>query len=275
MKKLGLAVGLCLIASAAFGKDKLPLRKRHAPSSGGDANLQWKIDAARSVGVSVSDVVIPYITDGDGYRTVMRFTNLETRDVEIEIFFVGDDGKPATITLTGDRKTSGLRGTIPALGSQTIITAGTAEESQIAWSFFSAPDARIAATVTIDEKVGETWRGSTYPASNFLTKKAISVFDHTDNSDSQISLVNVSTTEVVVTAIIRGVDGKELFKEDVKMAPLNAIGYYPVDAVPELKGRRGTVEFTIPAATRGGIGVLNTRFYDAGGLDNLPSVSPQ
>jgi hypothetical protein len=275
LNKIGLATLVCVIASTAFAGDKLPLRKRNIARSNADPNLQWKLDASRAVAVSLADVVIPYIVDGGGRRTTIRLTNLENRAAEVEIFFIADDGTPATVALAGGRTAAALKGTIPALGMQVIVTEGALEEAQIVWSFFNAQDARVAATVTIDEKSGDNWRGSTYPASSFVAKKSIAVFDHSDSSDSQISLVNVSTAEVVVTAIIRGTDGKELFKEDVTMGSLNAIGYYPLDLVPELKGRRGTVEFTIPAATRGGIGVLNTRFYDAGGMDSLPGVTPQ
>jgi hypothetical protein len=256
LRNLCVAAMLCSIGATAFAQEKGPFRKRRASSAPGNAFLKSKMEAARSVTVTVGDVVLPYIVDGGGRRTVIRLTNLETRDAAVDIFFIGDDGEPATVAITGGNIVGGLRGTIPALGMVTIQTQGVAEESQISWSFFTAGDARVAATVTIDEKSGETWRGSSYPASSFIAKKVVAPFDHTEGSASHISLANVSTGEVVVTAIVRAVDGKELFKEDITLAALNAIGYYP-------------------AATRGGIGVLTTRFYEAGGLDNLPAVTPQ
>jgi hypothetical protein len=249
LRHLCVAVMLCTIAVTSFAQEKRPVRKRHNVPASGNAVLQWKVDSARAVNVTVGDVVLPYIVDGGGYRTTIRLTNLETRDVTVEIFFIGDDGEPASVAISG-RKVGGLRGTIPALGMITVQTEGGAEESQISWSFFSAGEARVAATVTIDGKSGETWRGSTYPASSFIAKKVIAPFDHADNSDSQISVANVSAGEVVVTAIVRAFDGKELFKEDITLGPLNAIGYYPLDVVPDLAGRRGTwnLQFQLPLA---------------------------
>lgn len=104
------------------------------------------------------------------------------------------------------------------------------------------------------------------------SKKVVGLYDNID-SDTQISVVNFNTDEVTVTAVVRDEAGKELFREDVKMPGLNAMGYFPSDASSETAGKRGSVEFSVPGTTRGGLSVVSTRFYDAGALDNLPSVA--
>lgn len=248
--------------------DLKALRRSGRPAPGGAA----KAFAGRSVTIIPGDAALPFLLDGGGYRSQIRLTNLDSREAAFELLFANDDGVATNVNLPDGSSVSNIKGTLPAFGVTTIITANTAAKAAIFWGFLNAPDTKIAVIATLDEDFGGDYLGVSYPASNITAKRVVALYDN-DVAETQISLVNFNTEESTVTAIIRDDQGTEVFKEEFKMAALTALGYFPTDALASTAGKRGTVEFSVPANNFGGVAALSSRFYDAGAFDNLPSVA--
>jgi hypothetical protein len=271
-----LAAALLLLAVAAPGADRTGLRRSgkgirtqvKKPSAGRSAVR----DRARSVLISDGDVVLPYILNGDGLRSRIHLMNLDSTEVDLELYFVDDEGFGVEVDLKERGAADTVKVRIAPHGTATLETSGQGDNPP-AWAFFDAGTARIGASVSLDiTDNGVVW-GATYSALHYADQRVSAVFDNTSGSDCEISIVSISDKEENVTIVVRDADGKELHKTTAALAPYGAMGFTPAQSTRAAINIRGSVEAFIEGESTGGVGVLSVQFYDQGGINFLPGFT--
>lgn len=229
-------------------------------------------EAARPILVTADDFALPSIVNGENLRTTILFHNLETREVEVELNFLDDDGKPAPMDLSDGTKVSSVRKKVAALGMTDVVTSGSINRTEIRWATFNAGGAKLGVLVNNEEKDSAGWRGTVYPASASNLKRLLAPYNNTE-ADSEIDVVNLGNETAVITVTLRDPDGKEVGKSTLRLGAMSVTAVIPADALPAGAPKKGTAELTIDPNQRGGIAVLTVRFLDAGGIEIYPSLA--
>ncbi|MBI4910732.1 MAG: hypothetical protein HY820_44370 [Acidobacteria bacterium] len=261
-----LAITMAVLPASAARRHSRPAQKDGANFAASKHTRQ------RNIYVGVGDAFMPYILNGEGAVTKIRFLNMENEPVEFDFFFVGDDGFANSVELKDLTKVSSIRATIPANGATTIETSGRGDD-QVSWAFFDAGKSKIATTVSVELNDGGFINGSSYPASNVLERVVRVPFDNTTGSDSGINFVNLDDVEAVLTVTVRDIDGNQIYLGTIRVPDLGAGDFYPIDVTDQAEGIRGSIEVAIPSNSIGGVAVNGIRFFDKGGIDLYPGFA--
>jgi len=274
MKASRIIVALSLLlAMTAAGAERKGIRRGVKRDSTKVQSSRTAIrDYARSVLVSDGDVVLPYILNGDGLRSRIHLMNLEASDVEMELFFVDDEGFAVDVDMKDRGLVDAVKLKIAAHGTATLETSAKGESSPV-WAFFDAGSAKIGASVTLDITDNGVLWGATYSALHYADQRVAAVFDNTAGSDCEISIVSISDVEETVAIVVRDADGKQIHKTTAKLPPYGALGFTPADATRAAINIRGSVEAFVEGRSSGGVGLLSVQFYDKGGINFLPGFT--
>ncbi|MCC6368182.1 MAG: hypothetical protein IT165_32050 [Bryobacterales bacterium] len=102
---------------------------------------------------SILDEVFPHIADGGGWKSTITLVNMDTVDAAFTLDFYAPDGRPLTVSLRGQQRSSEYRGTIPLNGSVTFETTGEAPNVITGWAR-AASDQRIGGNLIFGRSLG-------------------------------------------------------------------------------------------------------------------------
>jgi hypothetical protein len=277
MRRIGSLVvfsALCAVAAEAAGQDDLRrlLRQRGQSTSKEKAWRGAKSNLGRAALVTDGDFVMPFIANGDGLRTRIRLMNMENRDVDLELFFIDDDGFDAPVDLKDLGTVENLRLRIPARGVTTVETNARGDD-QVVWSFFDAGTARIAATVSVEIEGEDGLLGASYPATHFEDYVTETFYDNTEGTETEISVINLDTRDSAIRVVVRDAEGRRIHTSTRDIPGFGAAGFVPGDAVRAARGARGSVEFQQSGNSKAGVAVVAIQFFDSGAINIFPGFS--
>ncbi|MBL8219219.1 MAG: hypothetical protein JNL62_08310 [Bryobacterales bacterium] len=277
MRRIGSLVvfsALCAVAAEAAGQADLRrlLRQRGSDVKKEKVGRGAKTNLGRAALVTDGDFVMPFIANGDGLRTRIRLLNMENKAVDLELFFIDDDGFDAPVDLRDLGTVENVRLRIPARGVTTVETNARGDD-QVVWSFFDAGTNRIAAAVSVEIEGEDGLLGVSYPATHFEDYVTETFFDNTEGSETEISVINLDTRDSTIRVIVRDVDGRQIHTSTRDVAGFGAAGFVPADAVRAARGARGSVEFQQSDSSKAGVAVVAVQFFDSGAINIFPGFS--
>lgn len=269
-----LFVTLCISAASAAGTDDLRrlLRQRGQNTTKENAVRGARTSLARAVLVSDGDFIMPFIANGEGLRTRIRLLNMETEAVDLDLFFVDDDGFDTPVDLKDLGSVENVRLRIPARGVTTIETNARGDD-YVVWGFFDAGNARVAATVSVEISGEDGLIGVSYPATHFEDFITATVFDNTEGSDTEVSVINLDTNGSEIRVIVRDAGGRQIHTSTRNIPGFGAAGFVPADAASAAQGARGSVEFRQRDGSKAGVAVVAVQFYDSGAFNIFPGFA--
>ncbi|MFN7932796.1 MAG: hypothetical protein U0R19_05680 [Bryobacteraceae bacterium] len=277
MRRIGSLVvfaALCAAAAQAAGPEDLRrlLRQRGQTTAKDDTARGAKTNLGRAALVTDGDFVMPFVANGDGLRTRIRMLNMENKAVDLELFFIDDDGFDAAMDLKDLGRKQSVKLRIPARGLTTVETTARGDD-QVVWSFFDAGTNRIAATVSVEIEGQDGLLGVSYPATHFEDYVTETFFDNTDGSETEISVINLDTRDSTIRVIVRDDEGRQIHSSTRDIAGFGAAGFVPADAVRAARGARGSVEFQQRDSSKAGVAVVALQFFDSGAINIFPGFS--
>lgn len=276
MRRFGSLVvfaALCAVAAQAAAPDDLRrLLRQRGQATKHDAARGAKTNLGRAALVTDGDFVMPFVANGDGLRTRIRMLNMENKAVDLELFFIDDDGFDAAIDLKDLGLKQSLQLRIPARGLTTVETSARGDD-QVVWSFFDAGTNRIAATVSVEIEGQDGLLGVSYPATHFEDYVTETFFDNTEGSETEISVINLDTRDSTIRVIVRDDEGRQIHTSTRDIAGFGAAGFVPADAVRAARGARGSVEFQQRDSSKAGVAVVALQFFDSGAINIFPGFS--
>ncbi len=269
-----LFAAFCAMAAEAAGHEDLRrlLRQRGQNTAKENPARGARTSMGRAALVTEGDFVMPFIANGEGLRTRIRLLNMENSDVDLDLFFIDDDGFDAPIDLKDRGTVDNVKLRIPARGVTTIETNARGDD-QVVWSFFDAGNARIAATVSVEISGEDGLLGVSYPATHFEDYVTETFFDNTEGSETEISVINLDTGDSSIRVIVRDADGRQIHTSTSDIPGFGAAGFVPADAVRTARGARGSVEFRQRDDSKAGVAVVALQFFDSGAINIFPGFS--
>src|SRR5947209_5186265 len=81
----------------------------------------------RQAVVGQSDRVIPFVLNGNGFKTSFVLTNLDTKTVYVAFYFLASDGRSSDFPISGIGTVARLSATIPVNQTVTFETDGSGD----------------------------------------------------------------------------------------------------------------------------------------------------
>lgn len=228
--------------------------------------------AGRATLVTDGDTVLPFIVNRNGIVSKIRLINMETREVNTELFLVDDEGFDREIEFRGRGKVASVRAALPPLGALTLETTGTGD-AVLAWGFLDAGNNAVAISVSLELASDAGTYAVGYPAQYVNDKRVRVSYDNTGGVSTEINVINLNFEPVQANVVVRGEDGASQYSGTERIPDSGAIGFAPAEVARQAQNARGTVEFTIPATTRFGIAAVAVQFFERGGVNILTGFS--
>ncbi|MEK7754134.1 MAG: hypothetical protein AAB403_02120 [Planctomycetota bacterium] len=237
----------------------------------------------RPAAVGDFDRVIPLVIDGGGWKTSLVLTNLDTRTVYFDLFFVGGDGSPLNLPVAGLGSVARVFGSLPINQRLTIETEGTAESVSEGYVSFYTVDrpaddpksqvtpGRIGALAIV--------RGSppdrpgfeaVFAATSMFEARFTLPFDNRSGFRSGLIVVNASVRSSPVTLVVRDERGNVLVRDAGTLEKGQRLAALLVDMYPETADQVGIVQISTSALALSGLGI---RLDPVGTLTAVPALS--
>jgi len=248
--------------SAAAGKSAADFARRYVAAY-----------LAAAIASPGGDAVIPLVVDGDGVRTRIEFTNVDTQPAQLTLVFGDGYGGGTQFQVAGLGLLNTVNAAILPKGSYEIVTSGVGS-GNVGWALFMATGGRLVAQVTIEQQDSNgVWQSSTTVAANFFANRVSLPFDDRRGWDTQIVVVNCNPyTAAMISMAVRDSSGNVVFTGQYRMDPLNMGVINNLRDVLGSVASSGTIEFAISSASQGGIAVLAVHNNDSGAFE---TVAPQ
>jgi hypothetical protein len=265
-----LTLSFFFLMTGALSAQQLPfLAKLQKPGSTAAVKAAKAAGERPMIITQTSDTAIPFVTNGDGLRTRITLLNLEATAATYQIVFVTSDGFSYRPPFVGIEPTNSLRGTIQPHALVELVTDGQGGITT-GWALASATGSRVvfAAHNETASPLGG-WSSTTYYPGNANSKRHKIRFDNRDGYTTNITLNNINTASAAATFVVRDMEGAQIgFFEGT----LESANQYVLDMpndFPASAGIAGTVEISIPASSRSGVGVLGFRINSGNGAVDL------
>jgi hypothetical protein len=217
--------------------------------------------------------IVAQVVDGDVWRTSISLNNIEVTPSRYKLSFFQDSGAPLALS-TNLGTSSAIYGTIPARGSVTITTTGTAVALLQGWarmeSLFLPPgESNFTAaswiagtalfirppTVARPTEVSE-------PLDFSLSSQWVLPFDHTSGYATGVALVNPQGfLDITVFLTLYDESGNQIGLSSLTLPHNNHTAFTLADVLPAAAGRRGTLRIDTSGTS---VNVLGLRFSPSG-----------
>lgn len=190
---------------------------------------------------------IPYLLDGDGWKTVITVVNLEDTAATFSLRFYTPTGA-LTEYPTNLGSTNTITQTLPARGSVTIETLGTNTALSQGWAYLDTTFI-VGGTAIFRKTVpGLPPLESSEPLSATIYNRMAFAFDNTGGGGTGLAVVNsIMDTTATVFLVFRAEDGTQFFVDSFALPPLNSTSFTVADRYPQTAGKRGTFELATSA----------------------------
>jgi hypothetical protein len=204
-------------------------------------------------------VVIPQLVDGAGWKSTLKFVNMENHPVSFTVQFFGDDGHSLFIPVVGFGVASNVAVTLPAAGSTSIETPGTIGPLQRGWAgvVLQNPSDSLGGFAVFRQTVpGIPDQEAIAPAIGQFSGPFAVVFDNTSYATA-VALANPSGTPLIVPVTIRNEQGSVIDRESYALGPFGHAAFAIASQWPSTAVGRGTLEFDPQGF---GLGAVGLRF---------------
>ena len=197
---------------------------------------------------SASDTVIPHIAFGGDWKTVVTLVNVEHVDTDVVVRFYDNNGVAMPVPTDTQGTTAAYAVKLAGNGSHQFLIAGGTTVNQ-GW-----------ADVTFDPNLGTVQGAAVFrqvvpgrqdlealsPSCQNTMQQRIS-FDQTDGYQTGLAFANTGEEENVITAVVRGEDGKAVNSEpvEIRVPAMGHTAFLIADnpALKSLVNGRGVIDF--------------------------------
>jgi hypothetical protein len=190
--------------------------------------------------------MIPHIVDGGFWKTSFKFVNLETHSVTFYVYFVDDNGNDLSLPIVGNGSISSFTVTLPATGSTTIETAGTASSLTAGWAFVQQQTAtdNIGKFAIFRQHVpGGQDQEATVPAVKQSTGDIAILFDNTTYATG-IAIANPTIFTIEIGAHFYNRLGALIGTSNIRIPPKGHVAFSVASQFPFTSGMEGSIEFS-------------------------------
>ncbi|HEY3743679.1 MAG TPA: hypothetical protein VGL53_27735 [Bryobacteraceae bacterium] len=227
---------------------------------------------AASTATPGSDCIIPDVMDGDGVRTRIQFTNVDSSYSYLTLTFADPGGFGTLFDVAGLGVVNTIKVSLPPKASYEVVTSG-AGDFMAGWAIFNTSGRVIAQTTYEMLDANGNWQASTTPAASAFNNRITLHFDHREGWNTQVILVNCNPySAMLVTMTVRNTAGQIVQTEVYRMDSLNAGALNSLRDTIAPEWTSGTVEFSVATGASGGIAAVALRFNDSGAFE---AVAPQ
>jgi hypothetical protein len=257
-----------------------------SPSEFGVSVSQAMKDASarRNISVEPFDGVLPQLVDGAGWQTTIVLTNLDTALRHYVLYFVGDNGSPVGIPLTGS---SGpvARVTGELQPNQTVILESTGTSTSLVQGYALLFALDRTATDPASKAIPTTIGGygifrqraggrpdfeATVPFVSMFGQRWTIPFDNRSSFSTGISMVNADpSVSSAVTLTARDLSGNILRTDTINLNSGSKTVFATPTRYPDLAGRVGILQIT----SRDSVSVLGLRFNPSGAFTSVHPLS--
>jgi hypothetical protein len=213
--------------------------------------------------------IVPHMIDGGLWKTTLKFVNLGTHTISLQVQFVGDDGNSVSFPLVAnaDVKTSKaviLTVQIAPGQTSTVETPGTASDLQSGWAVAvqiqtnCCPEPWGAMAIYTQHIPGGQDQEATVPLAGPITGNVSLFFDNTAYVTG-IAIANQGDT-VPLVAHIRDRTGKEIDSQTILIPKSSHVAFALPDLWKSTAGTEGSIVFSNAGQ---GISVFGLRFNGA------------
>ncbi|HTM52040.1 MAG TPA: choice-of-anchor V domain-containing protein [Bryobacteraceae bacterium] len=187
--------------------------------------------------------IISHIADGARWKTTVILVNLDTVPAPFTLNFWKDDGSAFPISLTGRGTQAVVTDTIPAGGSRTIETDGTAAALGTGWAELISSQAVSGTAVFRDQTLGQE---AAVPLLVSGGSRLMLPFD-TGGLALGVALANPSANQdAVVTRTLRNGAGQVISTDSLTVAKHGHTSFLLSNSSTKPEDQRGVVEFSSP-----------------------------
>ncbi len=225
--------------------------------------------------LSVGDIAMGQIADGEGWSTTLTFVNLQLFSRTFDVIFTGDDGNPLVLNFKNIGATSTLSFSIPSGGTQQVETTGASFPVVQGWAAIIAIDGDSTPiggmAILRSSRPGLPDFESVVPFSNVLDIFQVLSFDHRNGLLTGVALANPSFTSPMTISInFFDINGVFISSGSITLQGGQHTAFLLDARFPELADRAGIAEFTgIDAAQTVGPVILGLRFNPSGPFTTL------
>jgi hypothetical protein len=202
-------------------------------------------------------LLFSHLADGAGYRTEFVFINPSDVEAEGALEFLGDDGKPLTLTV-GRQTVSRTSFALPARGVIRLVTDGTSTDLKTGWARLTANTAvggsALFQAVSGSRVVSEAGVSSSPPAVHLMN-----YVEATGYTRTGVALCNPNQSVTTVTLNVRDSAGMVLDTARFELPPFAHVARFLSDWIPAARGFVGTIEIV----ATGGVAGISVRYDNA------------
>ena len=228
--------------------------------------------------------IISHLTNGGGpatagdWSTTILLVNPEQHAASYQLNFHSEkDGSPLVLPLLTHGPQSSVSGTLAPGELAVIQTDGSGSTLVEGWAELVTADAIGGTGIFTDQGAAGNRQEAAVPLNSSAGTKLFIPFDNTSGSvvfGTGIALANTGATQANVTAAFVDDAGNKIPTATTQIIiPAGAHTAFVLNnTFPEVKGKRGAVQFTSNVAIYGlGIRYNGTAFTSIGALSNVPS----
>jgi len=227
----------------------------------------------KNVAVFTGDTVIPQFVDGDGWKTTITVTNLDSRTVRFAVLFFNDDGSDLTVRILGQGNVKGVDIVLGSAQSATFETAGDSRFLSQGWATIKKDNSSdvVGGFAIFRQRIaGRSDSEAVVPIVSQFDSHFVLLFDNTAGYVTGIAIANPTSSSVVVPITIRNESGQIIDRRTESLGPFQHRAFAVADRWPTTEGLRGSMEFVTSGF---GVGVLGLRFNPAGSFTSFHVLS--
>jgi hypothetical protein len=232
------------------------------------------VSARKNVAVFAGDNVIPHMVDGGSWSSAVTLTNLDTRTLQVTVFFFRDDGSDLALPVVGQGMVRGMRITLTPSSSYTFSTTGGSSGTASGWAYImkeNVNDAVSGMCIFRQRTAGRPDYEAAVPIVSEFDNRAVLLYDNTNSFVTAAAFANPNSASARVTFTVRNENGDVLELKTLTLPGLtHTAGTIPA-TFSSTAGRRGSIEF-ITSGTYG-IGVVGLRFNPTGAFTSFNVLS--
>ncbi len=229
--------------------------------------------------VFTGDDVIPQLVDGGGWKTTLKFVNLENHTVTFSILFNADDGSSLFIPIIGVGVVDSVDVTLQTAGSVTIETAARDPQLAQGWALITRQNNSdsIGGFAIFRQRVpGIPDQEAVVPIVNKFESHFVLIYDNSGPFLTAIALANPSQNLIHIPLTIRDESGQIIDQQSFTLGPYAHAAFSLPSVWSSTAGGRGAIEFLTSGF---GVGALGLRFNGAAFtsfdvIENINWVTP-
>jgi hypothetical protein len=207
--------------------------------------------------VVTTSFALPQLAYGGGWYTALYFTNTTDAETSIQVNFVGENGTPLTVPVTGMGSASSH--TIDIEPRATVVLEMPNNGALVqGWAEAALPAGVVGYGVFRQSSDGRSDQEAVIPLSPQTSQAADLVYDDV-NFTTSVALANPSSQQVTVTIAVYGSDGTQIGSSPVTLAPRSktAVVLRNLPGLAAVAGKRGWAAFSV---ANGAVAALGLRF---------------